>query len=392
MPKITFIEEDITGTPAVESVSVAAFIPMVAEEAYQGKIEFCETEKKLAAVIGSTYKSKNHKAAKALIELGIPLYIGGLKEDITSSTTGSEKDSVIAALIKSIKDKNAYDVRFLTLGCVESTNAALAKLLIDAAAERGDCVAIVDTKKDDNTAEKTITTINAVVNAMTNAENLKFASAFAPWCHIEALKVTSDSTTDDLYPASIVYIATFANSIKSNPAYLAAAGVNRGVCPFTAIPVADFGSESDLATLATREGGKVAVNPICNVRNYGIVVYGNRTMFKNSSTVEGGLVASSFLNIRQVAIDIKKFVAYAARRFTFDPNDALLWNSFIAIVNPKLEEIKANRGITGSRILRVATNEKATIKALIRVIPIEAVEDFYLTLSLSDSIAEVTEQ
>ena len=47
--------------------------------------------------------------------------------------------------------------------------------------------------------------------------------------------------------------------------------------------------------------------------------------------------------------------------------------------------MKADQGIRDYKILKEATNQKATLKAKIRIIPIEAVEDFYLTVSLEDS-------
>jgi hypothetical protein len=38
--------------------------------------------------------------------------------------------------------------------------------------------------------------------------------------------------------------------------------------------------------------------------------------------------------------------------------------------------------------MKVTTDKKATLKAKIRIIPIEAVEDFDLTVSLEDSFGE----
>ena len=42
-------------------------------------------------------------------------------------------------------------------------------------------------------------------------------------------------------------------------------------------------------------------------------------------------------------------------------------------------------GINGYKIIRAKTDKKATIKAIIRIYPIEAVEDFDITIELADS-------
>ncbi len=102
------------------------------------------------------------------------------------------------------------------------------------------------------------------------------------------------------------------------------------------------------------------------------------------------LTASSFLNIRHLCCDIKKTLYRAARRFTFEPNSDALWFNFKGAITPLLDEMKANQGIRGYQIIKLRTNKKALLVAKIKIVPIEAVEDFDLTVELSDSI-EVTE-
>jgi hypothetical protein len=97
-----------------------------------------------------------------------------------------------------------------------------------------------------------------------------------------------------------------------------------------------------------------------------------------------------FLNIRQLCTTIKKELYVACRRFTFDPNSDTLWFNFINAIKPTLELMKADQGIKDYKILKVATDKKATLKAKIRIIPIEAVEDFDLEISLEDSFGETT--
>jgi hypothetical protein len=52
--------------------------------------------------------------------------------------------------------------------------------------------------------------------------------------------------------------------------------------------------------------------------------------------------------------------------------------------------MKADQGIRDYKVVKVFTDKKATMKAKIRIIPIEAVEDFDLEISLEDSFGETT--
>jgi hypothetical protein len=110
------------------------------------------------------------------------------------------------------------------------------------------------------------------------------------------------------------------------------------------------------------------------------------TLYAEDDPVNGDLVASHFLNIRQLCTTLKKQLYVTCRRFTFDPNSDTLWINFVNAISPLLDRMKANQGIEDYRIIKVATNQKATLKAKIRIVPIEAVEDFVIDLFLEDSI------
>jgi hypothetical protein len=53
-----------------------------------------------------------------------------------------------------------------------------------------------------------------------------------------------------------------------------------------------------------------------------------------------------------------------------------------------LDRMKADQGVRDYKIEKVYTDKKATLKARIRIVPIEAVEDFILEISLEDSLGE----
>jgi hypothetical protein len=135
-----------------------------------------------------------------------------------------------------------------------------------------------------------------------------------------------------------------------------------------------------------------AVNLIVKIKN-SYFLWGNRTAYKLGdamSITEGDLRASHFLNIRQLCSTIKKQVYVACRRFTFDPNSDLLWLNFCNAIRPTLERMKADQGITDYKFVKVKSSKKALLTAKIRIVPIEAVEDFDINIYLEDSISGVT--
>lgn len=228
----------------------------------------------------------------------------------------------------------------------------------------------------------------------------RYGAIFAPT--VTATFADSEGTafTKEI-PASFDYLACFGKYIKKFKSWFAMSGSTRGVSPFSKVnPIEKFG-DADIDVFQVRSGdennGHVATNIICNIRPYGNIVWGNRTMHPLSKPENGDanaaiqLTASSFLNVRQLCIDIKKTLYRAAKRFTFEPNSDELWFNFKGAITPLLDEMKANQGINGYQVIRVRTNKKALFVARIKIVPVEAVEDFDLTVELADSI-EVTEE
>ena len=53
---------------------------------------------------------------------------------------------------------------------------------------------------------------------------------------------------------------------------------------------------------------------------------------------------------------------------------------------PILEKMKADQGIQDYEFVKIENAPKATLKAQIRIVPIEAVEDFEIDVTLEDSL------
>ena len=199
------------------------------------------------------------------------------------------------------------------------------------------------------------------------------------------------------FPGAFHYLACFMNSLSSGFAeWYAAAGYTRGVSSYVIDHPSVKLGEIAINALEPRNISNQETQPpfACNViANFrgSYYLWGNRTAHPLGSA-DGGddLVAQHFLNIRQLCTTLKKQLYVACRRFTFDPNSDTLWFNFVNAITPTLDRMKADQGIRDYKILKVFTDKKATMKAKIRIIPIEAVEDFDIEVSLEDSFGGVS--
>ena len=78
-------------------------------------------------------------------------------------------------------------------------------------------------------------------------------------------------------------------------------------------------------------------------------------------------------------------------RTTFEPNDDLTWVNFKSLCSRLLDQMQSGRGINWYSWRRVDVEEKATIKAVLTIKPIEAVEYFDITINLSDEEVAIEE-
>lgn len=302
-------------------------------------------------------------------------------------------------------DINQIDEQYITTNKINIINGFIANLAsynADKQSGRGDCTALIElderryTTKSADTS--TIESVISAINEMTqiNKINGQYCAMTVPSVQY---KMADNKTfgNNKTFPGAFHYLACFINSLSSGFAeWYAAAGYTRGVSSYVIDKTSVKFGEIAINALEPRfiksqsTDPKFACNVIANFRG-SYYLWGNRTAYELAEYNGGGdLVASHFLNIRQLCSTIKKQLYVACRRFTFDPNSDTLWVNFCNAIRPTLETMKADQGIRDYKILKVYEDnpKKATLKAKIRIIPIEAVEDFDLEVSLEDSFGE----
>ena len=367
-------------------------------------------EKVVKVLVGDEGASKNqqerhlgNKIAYELLKAGYTVFYRVLDSD--SDETALEQLNK-ADFWAPLKDKATYRIRYLTTGgCYDysvyklmadvvnfnnKTTLADADTLLPGSSGRGDCIALFDI--DESKLDASYATPKELATAFGDQAKLIEANKN---CAIFAPRVVYVEDEDEIYgandiklPCSLHFLLCAAKAQENYAEWYAAAGYTRGIANKTIkYTTYNFG-DLVINTLAPREpnsyigdNGK-AINLILNERG-SYYLWGNRTA---ASLDKNGLKFSHFLNIRQLCTTLKQVIWEASRRFTFDPNSDVLWINFVNAVRPTLERMKGDQGIAGYRISKVATTEKAVLKAIIRIVPIEAVEDFDISIYLEDNV------
>jgi phage tail sheath protein FI len=218
----------------------------------------------------------------------------------------------------------------------------------------------------------------------------QYAAIFGPKVeYVMSDKAVEDFGGNKTFPASFHYLACAARTFDRYKEWYAVAGYNRGVSNYSIETTSVKLGEIAINTLAPRIANGYttkSVNLILHERgNY--YLWGNRTGY---TLTADGIVFHHFLNIRQLCCSIKKQLYTACKQFTFDPNSDLLWINFVNAIKPTLDAMKADQGIKGYTITRTANDKKALLTARIRIVPIEAVEDFDISIYLEDSLTGIT--
>ena len=85
------------------------------------------------------------------------------------------------------------------------------------------------------------------------------------------------------------------------------------------------------------------INPIATFASEGIVIFGN----KNLQVKETAL---NRLNVRRLLLQARKLISAVSIRLLFEQNDEVVRNQFKSLVNPILENIRSERGLTDFRV------------------------------------------
>jgi hypothetical protein len=92
------------------------------------------------------------------------------------------------------------------------------------------------------------------------------------------------------------------------------------------------------------------INPIATFASEGIKIWGNKTLQVRESALDR-------INVRRLLLQARKLISAVAIRLLFEQNDDIVRNQFLSLVNPILDNIRAERGLTDFRVVLDVTPE-----------------------------------
>jgi hypothetical protein len=125
--------------------------------------------------------------------------------------------------------------------------------------------------------------------------------------------------------------------------WFAAAGLNRGTT--NAIKARVKLRLDDRDTLY--EG---RLNPMATFSDIGVVIFGNKTLQVKET-------ALNRINVRRLLLQARKLISAVSIRLLFEQNDEVVRNQFLSLVNPILDNIRKERGLTDFRVVLDDTPE-----------------------------------
>lgn len=304
-----------------------------------------------------------------------PHYYNSTDEISWTSTVSNPSWNIISGTVVATANISITDPSF-----------DLTKKMISIASLRGDAVAIID---HTNNSVRPLTGTSSVYfsiseNAEHAYEGAEFATMFTPWASYALVNEASGVPSTQVMPASFAFTSALARSIRTNANWLAIAGVSRGLVP----NILSLNTVQRLTnTIANhyQPRDSIAINAITNIKPYGLTIWGNRTLKKNTKN----LTATSLLNIRNLVSEVKKIAYTTAKSLMFEQNTEVLWDSFKTGIIPLLDQMMTGQGLTDYKIIRGVTTERAKVVAEIRLYPVDAVEDFEIRVSISDENVSV---
>ena len=247
----------------------------------------------------------------------------------TSADSGS---IVFKRAINAVSNPDEYDINMLALpGVIHSIHSNVTNHAIDKVEDRADTFFILDAAQYGDSVD----TVTGNVSALDS----NFVATYYPW-----VKILDENTNRPTWvPPSVVLPGVIAFNDEVAFEWFAPAGLNRG-------------GLTDVVEAQTRlthsERDKLyenRVNPIATFPGQGVVVFGQKTL-------QGKPSALDRVNVRRLLIALKKFIASTSRFLVFEQNTQATRNRFLNVVNPFLEDVQSNSGLSAFRVVMDDTN------------------------------------
>ena len=258
---------------------------------------------------------------------------------VASNTQGFDISSATATgavaykkAINAVSNPDEFDINMLiTPGIVHDLHPKITNHAIAKCEERGDAFYVFDCGKQGGT----IASATAAISSL----DTNYAATYYPW-----VKIVDRNTALPVWvPPSVVLPGVIAFTDQVAHEWFAPAGLNRG--GLTTV----LEAQTRLTHDERDELYEARVNPIASFPGQGVVVWGQKTL-------QGRPSALDRVNVRRLLIKLKKFIASSSRYLVFEQNTAATRNRFLNIVNPFLESVQSNSGLSAFKVVMDDSN------------------------------------
>jgi hypothetical protein len=300
------------------------------------------------------------------------LFDGEIKmgKDITVTNMQGLIHSDYATAVNILEDQDLYYFNTISYpGYITTANAATTTTMINLSQNRGDNIAVLDL--GDYSA-----TPSDVVSEAENYDS-SYVASYYPWVFM------SDPQTGAATwcPASTIIPSVYVYNDEIAGAWFAPAGSNRSTIR-GAISLQRALTKTNRDTLYD---GKV--NPIVNLPQTGIAIYGQKTLQAAAS-------ATDRVNVRRLLLNLKNFIGTVAQGLVFEPNSLKTRNSFLSTVVPYLDLVQKRQGLYAYKVVMDDSNngpdviDRNELRGAIYIQPVKAAEFVILDFNVLPTGAE----
>ena len=280
---------------------------------------------------GDAYRINGTKAT-----LGGPSGTGQFESRVTSTGVDGLDTDYYAYFegIRTFDNPESTNINiFATPGIDSRDNISLLEEAIDMVEdERADSLYIITTPDTDSSGVVAMTPDEAVDVVADSGIDSNYSATYFPWLQMQ-------DTENNQYvwlPPTVEVVRNIALTDNVAFPWFATAGVNRGTT--NAIKARTKLTLDQRDTLY--EG---MINPMATFSTVGVVIWGNKTLQSKET-------ALNRINVRRLLLQARKLISAVSIRLLFEQNDSIVRNQFLSLVNPILDNIRKERGLTDFRV------------------------------------------
>ena len=247
----------------------------------------------------------------------------------TSSTNGT---LAYKRALNAVSNPDEFDINLLvTPGVIHRLHSQVSNHAISKVEARADALYIMDSAAYSDSVQ----TVNDTVKSL----DTNYVATYYPW-----VKIPNRDTAKPVWvPPSVVLPGVISYTDRVAHEWFAPAGLNRG--GLTSV----LEAKTRLTHAERDELYEGRVNPIASFPGQGVVVFGQKTLQSKPSALDR-------INVRRLLIALRKFIASSSRYLVFEQNTQALRNRFLNIVNPYLEQVQQNSGLSAFRVVMDDSN------------------------------------